>query len=166
MNGIIESLGLSWQEMLFYAVNLIILIVVVRLLVYKPIKNIVDKRKEHLEFLFIENERLNKEALEIKKSHEKALQDTRLEVARMTEEVTKNAENKSNEIISEAQKKANEIILKATKEMEEEKARTINTCKQQIPTISIDIARQIIERELTEKDNQKIIDDALNDWES
>ena len=166
MNGIIESLGLGWQEMLFYAINLVILIVVVRLLVYKPIKNIVDKRKEHLEFLFTENERLNKEALDLKKNHEKALQDTRLEVARMTEEVTKNAENKSKEIIIEAQKKANEIIAKATKEMDEEKARTINTCKQQIPTISMDIARQIIERELTEKDNQKLIDEALRDWEN
>lgn len=166
MKDIIDSLGLNGIEMLFYAINLVILIVVVRLLVYKPIKNIVDKRKEHLDFLFNENERLNKEALELKKSHEKALQETRLEVARMTEEVTKNAEKKSNEIISEAQKKANEIILKATKEMEEEKARTINTCKQQIPAVSMDIARKILERELTEKDNQKLIDEALRDWEN
>ena len=166
MKDIIDSLGLNGIEMLFYAINLVILIVVVRLLVYKPIKNIVDKRKEHLDFLFTENERLNKEALELKKSHEKALQETRLEVARMTEEVTKNAEKKSNEIISEAQKKANEIILKATKEMEEEKARTINTCKQQIPAVSMDIARKILERELTEKDNQKLIDEALRDWEN
>lgn len=166
MNEIVESLGLGWQEMLFYAINLVILIVVIRLLVYKPIKNIVDKRKEHLDFLFTENERLNTEALELKKSHEKALQETRLEVARMTEEVTKNAENKSKEIIIEAQKKANEIISKAAKEMEEEKARTINTCKQQIPTISMDIARKIIERELTEQDNQKLIDEALRDWEN
>ncbi|HEY8390707.1 MAG TPA: F0F1 ATP synthase subunit B [Clostridia bacterium] len=166
MNGIIESLGLNWKEMLFYAINLIILIVAIRFLVYKPIKNIVDKRKEHLEFLFAENERLNKEALEMKKSHEKALQETRLEVARMTEEITKNAEQKSKEIISEAQKKASEIIQKATKEMEEEKARTINTCKQQIPTMSLDIAQKIIEREITDKDNQKLIDEALSDWEN
>lgn len=166
MNGLLENLGLSWQSMLFYAINLVLLIIAIRFLVYKPVKKIIDKRKEHLEYLFVENERLNKEALELKKNHEKALQQTRQEVAKMTEEVTKNAQNKSQQIIEEAQKKAQEIIEKARKEMEEEKARTINACKQQVPAISMDIARQIIQRELNEQDNQKLIEEALNEWES
>ncbi|HHW89368.1 MAG TPA: F0F1 ATP synthase subunit B [Clostridiales bacterium] len=166
MSGIIESLGLSWQEMLFYAINLVILIVAIRFLVYKPVKKIVDNRKEQLELLFVENERLNKEALELKKNHEKALRQTRQEVAKMTEEITKNAKLKSQEIIEQAQKKAQEIIQKAKKEMDEEKARALNACKQQVPIISMDIARQIVQRELNEQDHQKLIEDALSEWES
>jgi F-type H+-transporting ATPase subunit b len=166
MSGIIESLGLSWQSMLFYAINLVILIVAIRFLVYKPVKKIVDNRKEQLEFLFVENERLNKEALELKKNHEKALRQTRQEVATMTEEITKNAKLKSQEIIEQAQKKAQEIIQKAKKEMKEEKSRVLNACKQQVPIISMDIARQIVQRELNEQDHQKLIEDALSEWES
>ncbi|NLC16619.1 MAG: F0F1 ATP synthase subunit B [Clostridiales bacterium] len=166
MSGIIESLGLSWQEMLFYAINLAILIAVIRFFVYKPVKKIIDNRKEQLEFLFVENERLNKEALELKKNHEKALQQTRQEVVKMTEEITKDAKLKSQEIIEQAQKKAQEIIQKAKKEIEEEKARAINACKQQVPIVSVEIARQIIQRELNEQDHKKLIEDALSEWEN
>ncbi|HEY8423932.1 MAG TPA: F0F1 ATP synthase subunit B [Clostridia bacterium] len=166
MNQLLENLGLSWQSMLFYAINLVILIAAIRFLVYKPVKKIIDKRKEQIEYLFVENERLNKEALELKKSHEKTLQETRQEVARMTEEMTKDAQEKSRQIIEEAQRKAQEIIDKARKQIEEEKARAINEYKEQVPVIAMDLAQKIIQREINEQDNKKLIEEALNKWES
>jgi F-type H+-transporting ATPase subunit b len=166
MNGLLENLGLSWQAMLFYAINLVILILVIRFLVYKPVKKIIDKRKEHLEYLFAENERLNKEALEQKINHEKELQQTRQEVAKLTEEMTKNAQTKSRQIIEEAQRKAQEIIEKTRKEIEEEKARAISACKEQASVMAMEIARQIVQRELNEQDNQKLIEEALKEWEN
>lgn len=166
MNKIIESLGLNWQHMLFYAINIIILVVVLRLLIYKPIKKIIEKRREHLEYLDNENKKLNEEALELKKNYEKTIIDTKHEVSRMTEEVTKTAESKRIEILYDAQKKADEIIAKATHDMEQEKMRSANIYKQQIPDISMEIAKKIVKRELTQKDNQKVIEDALNDWEN
>lgn len=166
MNALLENLGLSWQAMLFYAINLVILILVIRFLVYKPVKKIIDKRKEHLEYLFVENERLNKEALELKKSHEKELQQTRQEVAKMTEEMTKNAQLKSQQIIEEAQRKAQEIIEKARKDIEEEKARALSVYKEQMPVLAMDLARQIVQREINERDNQKLIEEALKEWEN
>lgn len=166
MSGLLENLGLSWQSMLFYAINLVLLILAIRFLVYKPVKKIIDKRKEHLEYLFVENERLNKEALELKKNHEKELQQTRQEVAKMTEEMTKNAQLKSQQIIEEAQRKAQEIIEKARKDIEEEKARAISACKEQVPVMAMDIARKIVQREINEQDNKKLIEEALKQWEN
>lgn len=164
MAEVIKALGLSWQSILFYAINLLILFVAFRLLLFKPIKNMIDKRKTEVESVFTENEKLNTEIAGQKAKFQQTLEDTKQEVARLTAQAEANIKAKEIEMLNAAQNKAKAIVDNASKDMENEKKRMLNEYKDKLPELSVEIAAKILGREVALSDNDVIINQALENW--
>lgn len=162
---LLEKLGLGWQDILFHVLNLIILVVAMFLLIYKPVRKIIVKRNERLETMFNENKRLNEEALEMKQKYDAMLLESKKEMARLSEEATKTAEAKGAEIILEARVKAKDILDNTVKEMAAEKIRLENEFKNESKDLAFDIATKVLKREVSSSDNRNIIDECLANWE-
>jgi len=84
----LEKLGLNSGYLLVQILNFLIILVVLRVWVYKPVLGLLEKRKEAIA--------------------------QGLEDARVAAEARANAEEKAKEIIAEAQVKANETVREAT----------------------------------------------------
>ncbi|MDR3318440.1 MAG: ATP synthase F0 subunit B [Clostridiales bacterium] len=165
--SLLENLGLDNPlELLFYAVNLIILVGGLYLLLFKPVKKLITKRKETLAAVYNENEKLNKEALELKHKYEEAIATTCREAAESAFGVTKAAEGRADEIIAAAKQKADDIIEAAEAEAVAERKRLSNDFKHQIMDLAIEVAGTILEREVSSEDNDKIIEEALGRWKN
>lgn len=164
MTNIIDSLGLSPVAILFYAINLVLVFVAVRFLLFKPVKKIIDKRKESMEAVFAENEKLNKEISEQKAKFQQTLEDTKQEVARLTLQAEANIKAKETEMLAAAHTQAKVIVDNAAKDMEMEKKRLLNEYKEKLPGLSVGIASKILGREVVGKDNDTIISQALDNW--
>lgn len=166
MGDLFEQLGLSVSSLIFHAVNLAILIVALRLLVFNKIRSMVKKRKESIEIVFNENKRLNEEALNIKRNYESMLEKTKQEAARISSEATDAAEVKSTQIIAEAKGKAADIVTGAHEQIEAERQRLSHEFKREVSMAAVDIASVILSREIDKKDNDKVIADALEQWQN
>ncbi len=161
MGTILEKLGLGGWEILFHAINLVILIVALYFLLFKPVKKIIAARRKKLDDIYAENERMREEADTLKNEFDDMKQKALAESAEMSER----AQERCNEIIEEAQKKAETIIDNAQKEAIVERHRIQNELHDSVGHIAVEIAEKILQREVSEEDNKRIIDESLSEWE-
>lgn len=164
MNELFEQLGLDVYSLIFHAVNLAILIVALRLLLFNRVRNMVKKRRESVEIVFNENKRLSEEALTSKRNYEEMLDKTKMEAAKISSDVTEAAEAKRAQIIAEAQERAAEIVAGAHDQIDAERQRLSYEFKREVSSAAVDIASAILSREINKKDNDKVIADALEQW--
>lgn len=163
--GIFESLGLGLTDILFHLANLIILVVGLYFLLFRPVKKLVANHKQKLDDVFKENQKLSSEANQMKEEYDKMFSDLKVETARVTKDATVKAEEKSLAIIETAKKQANHIVENAKKEAVAEKVRSMSEYKDTLGQMAISIAEKVLEREISDKDNQKIIDECLSEWD-
>ena len=165
ISSIFDNLGISWTSMLFHLVNLVILIVALFFLLYKPVKKIVQNQREKAKEVFEENKRLNEEALEMQHKYEGLIEESKQEAMRVSAEAAQKAQEKSDEIIRHAQEQADNIVESAKKDVEASKIRLQNEFRESVSKMAVDIAEKVLEREVSEKDNKAIIDACLKEWE-
>lgn len=163
--NIFESLGLGLWEILFHTVNLLILIIALRFLLYKPVKRMIENHKAKLNDVFEQNKKLNAEASAMKEKYDAMLEEAKQEVVRVSEQAAKNAQQKTDETIEEAKRQAKNILENAKKEAISEKERLKSDFRDTVSRLAVDIAEKVLQREISEKDNKKIIDDCLKQWE-
>lgn len=163
--NVFETLGLNWMTILFYVINLIILIAFLTLLLYKPVKKMLKKNREKTEEIYEENDRLKHESDELKSKYGEMVSDAKVESVRVAAEVAESAQVKSEEIIAAAQKQADEIISEAKKNALVERERYKTEYKDSVGTLAVEIAQKLLEREVSKKDNSVLIEEVLSDWE-
>lgn len=161
MGKILEKLGLGGWEILFHAVNLILLVVALYFLLYKPVKKIIAGHRKKLNDLYEENRRMQEEKEALEDEFEEMKQRAVEESAQIGERALK----RSQEIVEDAQKKADSIIESAQKEAIAERQRMQYELHDTVGHIAVEIAEKILAREVKEEDNRRIIDESLAEWE-
>ncbi|MCI8458431.1 MAG: F0F1 ATP synthase subunit B [Clostridia bacterium] len=161
MQTILQKLGLGGWDILFHVVNLVLLIAALYFLLYKPVKKIIAGHRKKLENIYAENKRMQEQA--------DALQNEIDEMKRQAEEesaqIGARALQRSKDIVEDARKKADEILENAQKEAVVERHRLQNELHESVGHIAVEIAEKILEREVNEEDNRRIIEAGLSEWE-
>ena len=161
MKEMLSKLGLDGWSLLFHFINLVILVVALYFLLYSPVKKIIAGHRKKLDEIYDENKRMHEETEELKNSYEETKQKAIEESAQISER----AVVRSGEIIEDARKMADAIIESAQKEAVAEKHRIQNELHDSVGHIAVEIAGKILEREVSEEDNRRIIDESLSEWE-
>lgn len=164
---IFQTLGLGWEKILLYLANFAILFVGLTFLLYKPIKKFMAKRKEEIATEVSAAEKIRKEAEEIKKQGEetaKNAEETAKNLIIENEKAKKDALQEREAMLAEARKEAEKIVRDAEKDALDERKKAVEGAKSDVADLAITIAREILGREISEEDNEKIIDDCIKDW--
>ncbi|GAB4249909.1 MAG: F0F1 ATP synthase subunit B [Vicingaceae bacterium] len=156
MNGIFLNLltpaiGLTfWTGLIF-----LILLFLLSKYAWKPILKAVNEREESIEKSLQAAEKAKEEMAALKADNEKLLNQAREE----RDLILKEAREAKNKIIEEAKVKANEegakIIEAAKQEINNQKMAAFTELKNQVATLSIEIAEKILKEELSSEDKQK-----------
>ena len=145
------SVGLFfWQSVLFIA-----LIFLLRKFAWKPILNSVNEREEKIEGSL-------KAAEEAQKKIQDLNNESEILIAKAREErdvVLKEARDTRDTIVADAKNKAKEeadkVMESAREEIQNEKQMAIIDLKNQVASLSIEVAEKIIRTELASDDKQK-----------
>lgn len=163
--NIFDALGLDWRSLLFYLGNLVILIVVLALVLYKPVKRMLKEKREKLNSVFDENEKLKKESETLQSEYEKKEEQLRTESARISAEVAENAQARADAIVEEAQAQAKAIVDAAKKDALYQKEQLKAEYRDSVNELAVSIAQKLLEREISDADNSELIEQALSEWE-
>lgn len=158
------TLEIKLLEILIHMLNLVILITFLRMLVYKPTLNFINKRKKRFEDMIEENKQLAAEAEAVKSSSAEIITQARQNAEFISLEATKEAERKSKAILSEAKEKSDALVMRTKKDIENERQRIEQEVKQQVVELAVELAGKVLEREVSRNDNEKIIDSCLDSW--
>lgn len=143
--------------------NLLILFFAMKKFLFKPVKNIIDKRQEEIEKSISDAALKNEEAENLKNEYEKRLKEAKIEADNILKSAVKNAQLKEEEILKDANKKASDIKKRADEEIELQKKTAFSDIKDEVSDIAISIATKIIKKDINEKDHEELINEFIDE---
>lgn len=150
--------------MLFWTVLIfLILVFLLAKFAWKPILNMVEERTKNIEDALNSAENAKKEMAGLKAENEQIMKEARAE----RDKIVREAREMKDKIIEEsketAKAEADKILAQARKLIDDEKRAAMNELKDQVASLSIEIAEKILTKELSDKKKQaELIDDILN----
>ncbi len=157
MDLVIPSIGLIfWTSLVF-----IILLFLLAKFAWKPILKSVKERETKIETALEASEKAREEMAALKSQNE----DLRKEALVERDALLKEAREMKDKIVSEAKNTAKEegerIIESAREVITNEKMAAVTEIKNQVATLSIEIAEKIVKEKLSTDEKQKTLVDGL-----
>ncbi|GHA65977.1 F0F1 ATP synthase subunit B [Pontibacter akesuensis] len=153
MELVTPGIGLIfWQVVTF-----LIVLFLLSKFAWKPIMQALNERENSIEEALRSAEKAKLEMQSLKADNEKLLAEARLE----RDKILTEANEAGNNMIEAARQKANEegarMIVQAREAIENEKQAAITEVKNMAASLSLEIAEQILRRELSDKNAQQAL---------
>lgn len=164
--NLFETLGLGWEKILLYLINFVVLFLGLTFLLFKPIKKFMEKRQKEIADEVNAAEKIKEEAEERVAEGERKVQEANEEVKRKSAEIEQEklfAIHEREEILVSARKEAEEIRQNAALEASKEREKAVLGAKEDVADLAVLMAKNILEREITPADDEKLIDDCLKE---
>lgn len=142
--------------------NLFIQLYLIKRFLLKPINEVLEKRKAMATAEITEAQKAKEEANAIKAEYEQNMADAKEKANALISNAQKSAALQSEEVIQEANRQAAAIKAKAESDIAQEKKKAVSELKGEIGGIAMEIAGKVIEREISEKDHEKLIDEFIS----
>ncbi|MCC6961275.1 MAG: F0F1 ATP synthase subunit B [Dehalococcoidia bacterium] len=161
MDKAVEALGLNLPQLIAQVVNFFVLLMILRLVAYKPILKMLDERKQKIA------EGLN--AAEIARAEAASAQaniQAQLDTARREgQEIVANAQNIATRIQADSREQSAKdreaSIERARAEIQQERDRAIADLRGEFADITVRAAEKVINQSLDRQAHQRVIDETL-----
>ena len=150
--------GVNFFTMLFAWANLLILYFVLRKLLFKPIKNMIDSRQKEIDDMYENAEKNKAEAEEMRETYEKKLESATEESEEILRSAQRRALLREDEILKEAAEQARRTKERAEEQIALEKRQAMNDIKDEVSAIAIQIAEAVVARDVKAEEHEKLID--------
>lgn len=153
-----ESL-VFWTTLIF-----VVFFLLMRKFAWKPILGAVKGREDSINNALLAAENAKKEMLNLKSDNEKLLAEARAERDLMIKEAREIKEKMIADAKSEAQAQGEKMIEAAKASIESEKNAAMAELKNQVSSLSLEIAETLLKEELSNKEAQtKLVEKMLGD---
>ena len=137
--------------------NLFLQMYIVKKFFLNKVLAILDKRREETDQEIVQAKNAKAEAMEIKATYEENMKQAKAQANEILTHAQKTATARSEEIIGQAQAQAAQLKEKASAEIAQEKKKALNEAKDEISGIAVAIAEKVVERQLNEADQEKLV---------
>jgi F-type H+-transporting ATPase subunit b len=153
----LQLVNINTDTIIFTLINTLIIFLIYRFFLHKPVMKILDERKEKIAGEMKAAEDAQAEAEAMKQEYFDKLKESREEAAQIVSAAVKRAGERENQILAEAQQEAADMKKKAEESIELEKKKAINEIKDQISDIVIMASEKVCEKEISKSDNEALI---------
>ena len=153
--------GVNFWTMIFAWCNLLVLYIVLRKLLFKPVKNMIDSRQKEIDDMYSDAEKCREESAAMKADYEEKISHAKDESEEILKNAVRRAQLREEEILREANDKAARVMKHAEEQVELEKKRAINEVKNEVSDMAIGIASAVIERDISRKEHEALIDEFI-----
>ncbi len=157
MQEALNFISLDPLRMITQTCNLIILFLLLKKFLFKPVQDIMAKRENEIADMYNNAETSQKEADDMREEYTERLANAKEEASDIIKTATTKAQTRSEELVQEAQQNVQAIKQKAEQDIEREKKKAINEIKDEISVMAVDIAEKIVEREVKQDDHEDMI---------
>ena len=154
-----DKLGLNLGYLLLQIFNFLILFVVLRVWVYKPILGLLNKRRQNIA-QGLEDARVAAEArASAEKEAAKIIADAQAEASKVVREASERAQDVAKEVKAEAETEATKAHAAALAEAEAERNRILGDLRGQVAALSISATQKLVGEALDEKRQRALLDE-------
>ena len=145
---ILEQFGIDWRLLVIQVINFLILMLVLKKLLYKPVTAMLEKRRAEVVASMKASEEMQKEKEEFSKQAAKEMANVRKKAHEVTVRADEAAANAKQQAQEDAKLQAQEIVASAKKEVAAEKEKIIDDVRSEITNIVVDTTEKVLGKEM------------------
>ena len=151
-----------WQILISLA-NLLLIFLILKKLLWKPVKKVMDQRKAMVDKQFADAAAAEEKAERDKAEWAHKLAGADDEAKSRIADADETARRHGERVVAEAKEKAHGIIRQAEAEAVLERQKAAAGIKQEIAAVSAQLAEKMLEREVNPDDHAKMIESFLDE---
>ena len=148
-------------DVIYTIINIVILVVLLRIFLWKPVLGILEKRRETIRNDLDRAAQTNREAQAVKAEYETALTGARQESAALMEQARAQAAEKYKAILAQANADAGSILEKARADARAEKEQVMSEARGELADLAVLAAAKLLGGAVDEAADRRILDDWL-----
>lgn len=163
-NGVTEGLVLgtfTWGDALVQLLAFAILLYLLKKYAWPPLMKVMRDREEHIASEIDAAEKARKEAESLLAEYKELMRNARIESQQFIEDAKKQGESQYQDIVARAREEAEQMKEAARLEIQSEKEKAVRELRDQVASLSVFIASKVIEKELTEADQEALIQEYI-----
>ena len=154
----LEFVSIAPWTMIFQIANLVLLMVLFKKYLLGPVQAILDKRKHEIEGNYQKSEDAKAEAEQLKVAYEERMKSAREQAEGIVRSASESAQQLSDSMLRQTGEQVERMKQKAAQDIEMEKQKAFREAKSEISGIALDIAAQILDREVDPRDHSDMIE--------
>lgn len=156
-----EALGVNTNLLITQILNFIILFILLRVLLYKPILKMLDARKQKIQESLEYAERVKQDAAAQQKEFERKLEELRRETHAAAAAAAQVGEKEREAILAQAREDARKLIAQAREQIEFERKQMLSELREEVVHLSLLAAQKVVSQALDEKAHRQLVSDFL-----
>lgn len=153
-------ISLDWN-LLFTVINLLILFVLLKLFLFKPVNKIIEQRQQEVDEQLTNAEAQKAEAAALKEQYESSVQAMEAEKDKKRADAQKAATEEYDRIVADAHEEADEILAEAKAEAEAEKAKILRQAESDITDMLLAATSKVAAAHVGEASDRRLYDEFL-----
>lgn len=158
-------LDINIWNFIWSAVNLILLFILLKIFLFKPIAKIMDERTRAIQDDIDAAKKSKDEAEALKQEYAENISQAKEKAQEIIMKAHEDAESEKNAIIRKSQEEADQLIADAGVTIENERKRVLAQAQTQIADLAIEAASKIIGENLDDDKNRRLVDKFLSEEE-
>ncbi len=158
-------LDIDHWNFIWAAVNFILLFILLKIFLFKPVGKIMDERTRTIQDDLDAARKSKEEAEALKKEYEDSISEAKEKAQEIIMKAHEDAESEKSAILKKSQEEADQMISDANKTIENERKRVLAQAQTQIADLAIEAASKIIGENLDDEKNRRLVDEFLSDEE-
>jgi len=159
----LEIISVNLWQILISLANLLIIFLVLKKLLFKPVKKVMDQRQAMVDEQFAAAAAAEEKARQDQADWEHKLQSADDEADARLKAADDTARRHSDRVIADARSKAEGILRQAEAEAQLERQKAQAGIRQEIVTVSAELAEKMLEREINPEDHRQMIESFLDE---
>ncbi|NLM41298.1 MAG: F0F1 ATP synthase subunit B [Firmicutes bacterium] len=152
--------------LLAQTINFILLVLLLYRLLYKPVREFMDKRTAEIEGQIRSAEENQRAAEALRLELEQQAKESRQQARQIIDDATKRAEEVQARLIAEAKAEARAVLERAQREIQLEKEKAWAELKQQVGELSVLLASKVINETIDAAQHRRLIADTISQLDS
>lgn len=160
-SGGIAALGISLPGLIAQLVNFAVLLVVLRLFLFKPIMKVMDERKRKIEEGLQASTRAAQAAESSQEESRRAMDQARAEGRELIGRAQETAGRLREELEAQARREADSIVERARAEIGREREQAVQSLRAEFADLTVRAAERVVGQSLDRNAHQRLIDETL-----
>lgn len=160
---VLENFGVNWSFFIAQLVNFTLLFFLLKHFLYKPILDMLEKRRVEIEEGLANAKKMNADAKKFEEEHALLLTQSKKESQTIIENAVVASEKMRDQILKEAADKSKEMIAVASKMAQEEKQKMLGEVKAEVLTLTTILVEKILHEKMDSEHDKKFIQKILNE---
>ena len=161
MNGVLEFFSIVPWTIIFQYCNLLILCLLIRKFLFKPVQNILKARQEEIDGIYSAANEDRQKAAQLRADYDRHMAGAREEADQLIKSARENASRQGDAILSDAKNQAGSMLRRAENEIAQERLKAYVEIKSDLGGMAVDIARQMVGREISVRDQDQLVEDFI-----